>query len=231
MVPHTCSDPGWMESNTFYPAGTTCYRDPSCLTCVMFGNSGSGVVRSNGTAGDATTDDRFSYVGPMSLYKGCDRVNSYEGRLTYGGENVGIVTDAYCFLEWVADQYNMTVPGYQTKPSCNGLNVRAGTGDPTDKDRTDCLTKSGTKCDFTGDKNPSGNNSIDGVVYDRCKLYAQEGYAYIMNVCKDTTGTMAACKNNCIGVRANDIVAGGLAVYATSSLAVSYTHLTLPTKA
>ena len=195
-----------MNSNTFYPAGVTCYRDPSSSSCTMFGNSGSAVVRSNGTGRDAT--DRFSYVGPMSLYKGCDRVNRYEEKFSYSGENVGIVTDAYCFLEWIGEQYNLSVPNYVSKPSCQGLSSRAGTGDINDKDKTDCPTSSGTKCDFSGNINPSGNNSIDGVVYDQCKIYAQEGYSYIINVCKDERGELASCANNCLGVRANDIIAG-----------------------
>ena len=173
----------------------------------MFGNSGSAVVRSNGTGRDAT--DRFSYVGPMSLYKGCDRVNrGVNGLLSYSGENVGIVTDAYCFLEWIGEQYNLSVPNYVSKPSCQGLSSRAGSGDINDKDKTDCPTSSGTKCDFSGNINPSGNNSIDGVVYDQCKIYAQEGYSYIINVCKDERGELASCANNCLGVQANDIIAG-----------------------
>ena len=65
-----CEDAAWMQTNTHYPAGTVCYKDPSkgdqtftvfrffliiskCDTrpsvipasCVDFGSSGSGVVR------------------------------------------------------------------------------------------------------------------------------------------------------------------------------------------
>ena len=37
-----CEDPPWMNSNTYYPPSTVCYRDPSQTSCFLFGNSGSG---------------------------------------------------------------------------------------------------------------------------------------------------------------------------------------------
>ena len=56
-----CEDPQWMGSDTYYPKGTVCYRDPSaglfshllflCVkfllsaSCPEFGTSGSAVVR------------------------------------------------------------------------------------------------------------------------------------------------------------------------------------------
>ena len=39
-----CEDPAWMESNTFYPRGVLCGRDPSCQSCLDTGDSGSGLV-------------------------------------------------------------------------------------------------------------------------------------------------------------------------------------------
>ena len=40
-----CQDPAWMDSNTFYPAGTHCFRDPTFFSCPDYGNAGSGVLR------------------------------------------------------------------------------------------------------------------------------------------------------------------------------------------
>ena len=59
-----CEDPAWMESNTYYPPGTVCYRDPSLASCSLFGNSGSSVVRK------IKTTDRYSWTGPLSMSKG-----------------------------------------------------------------------------------------------------------------------------------------------------------------
>ena len=40
-----CEDPAWMGSDTFYPAGTQCFQDPTFFSCFDYGNGGSGVVR------------------------------------------------------------------------------------------------------------------------------------------------------------------------------------------
>ena len=45
VEPVPCQDPEWMESNSFYPAGTICFQDPSYISSFDYGNSGSGVVR------------------------------------------------------------------------------------------------------------------------------------------------------------------------------------------
>ena len=64
-----CKDPDWMESNTFYPRGVLCGRDPSCESCFDTGDSGSGLVvqRSDG--------ESYAWVGPLSFYRGCDRAS------------------------------------------------------------------------------------------------------------------------------------------------------------
>ena len=59
-----CKDPAWMGSNSYYPPGTVCYRDPSLASCSIFGNSGSSVVRK------IKTTDRYSWIGPLSMSKG-----------------------------------------------------------------------------------------------------------------------------------------------------------------
>ena len=40
-----CKDPDWMGSDSFYPAGTQCFQDPTFFSCYCYGNAGSGVVR------------------------------------------------------------------------------------------------------------------------------------------------------------------------------------------
>ena len=68
----TCEDPGWMESNTFYPARTLCYKDPSEASCFQHGNSGSSVMTYfKGNGGD----ESYAFTGPLSMHKGCDKAS------------------------------------------------------------------------------------------------------------------------------------------------------------
>ena len=67
----TCKDPEWMKSNTFYPARTLCFKDPSEGSCFQHGNSGSSVMtRTNGR------DEAYAFTGPLSMHKGCDKASS-----------------------------------------------------------------------------------------------------------------------------------------------------------
>ena len=68
----TCADPSWMNSSTFYPARTLCYKDPSEASCFQHGNSGSSVMtyfKANGR------DDSYAFTGPLSMHKGCDKAS------------------------------------------------------------------------------------------------------------------------------------------------------------
>ena len=67
-----CKDPEWMKSNTFYPARTLCYRDPSQGSCFQHGNSGSSVMTYFNTANRTGS---YSFTGPLSMHKGCDKVS------------------------------------------------------------------------------------------------------------------------------------------------------------
>ena len=104
-----------MNTTTFYPAGTECYRDPSKSSCFVFGNSGSGALRPiaiNGT-------ERYAFTGPLSMTKSCDSVYIFDNQISYSSANPGIFTDAYCYLPWIAAIYGMRLPeGYTSKPSC-----------------------------------------------------------------------------------------------------------------
>ena len=68
----TCADPAWMNSSTFYPARTLCYKDPSEASCFQHGNSGSSVMtyfKANGQ------DESYAFTGPLSMHKGCDKAS------------------------------------------------------------------------------------------------------------------------------------------------------------
>ena len=111
-----CKDPAWMNSSTYYPPGTVCYRDPSTASCVLFGNSGAGVVRKFDTI-EGT--DRYSWTGPLTMSKGCDIAWIVDNSITYASENPSVFTDAYCYLDWIAKQYGKSLPDTYMKPeSC-----------------------------------------------------------------------------------------------------------------
>ena len=123
-------DPAWMRSNedneakrrqfsnedTFYPAGTECYRDPSQGSCFLFGNSGSGLVRPF----NKSSPDQHAYTGPLSMSKSCDQIWLLNKAIQYSSENPGVFTDAYCYLPWIAAVYGMKLPeSYTSKESCS----------------------------------------------------------------------------------------------------------------
>ena len=66
-----CADPQWMSSNTYYPPGTICYKDPTEGSCFQNGNSGSSVMTHFKTTEE---EDAYAFVGPLSMHKGCDQV-------------------------------------------------------------------------------------------------------------------------------------------------------------
>ena len=91
-----------VNKDTFYPAGTKCYVDPSRSSCFLFGNSGSGVLRK-------FTPDKYAFTGPLSMSKSCDQIWIVDKQITYSAENPGIFTDAYCYLPWIAGMYGMKI--------------------------------------------------------------------------------------------------------------------------
>ena len=116
-----CKDPEWMKTNTFYPAGTECYRDPSQSSCFLFGNSGSGALRTITKDGEK----RYAFTGPLSMTKSCDSVYIFDNQISYSSGNPGIFTDAYCYPPWIAATYGMNLPkDYIYKPSCGEIKGR-----------------------------------------------------------------------------------------------------------
>ena len=91
-----CNDPSWMKSNSPYPAGTICARDPSQQSCFDAGDSGGGLMMERLQGG-------YSWEGTLSAYKGCDRAINNGGNVyTIQGENPAIFTQGSCFLPWIA---------------------------------------------------------------------------------------------------------------------------------
>ena len=103
-------------------------------------------------------------MGPLSLSKGCDYAMAlrrttldftqdisplldlaYRGRDTFSnqemktdffpsGENPAVVTDATCYMGWIADQYGLKLPrSYKVKSSCS-----QHTGDRNDVNKEMC---------------------------------------------------------------------------------------------
>lgn len=211
-----CRDPGWMNSNTYYPQGTVCYRDPSVASCFLFGNSGSGVMRSF-INNDGVL--RESWVGPLSMSKGCDLALILDFEITYAAENAGVFTNALCFLPWIAAQYGKRMPnGFKVPTSCT-----QSSGDKKDLNKTSCrasgdylrdpkvnLATRFSYCDFT-------QKDDEGKLWDRCRLFANEGFAYNLYECRDRFGQNVICANNCRGVDPNAILAGGSAIFFTAA--------------
>ena len=124
-----------------------------------------------------------------------------------------MVTDATCFMQWIADQYGLRLSQtYKNKPSCF-----QGRGNRRDFNRTMCRTSFGTYCNFSAVENKTGQ------VWDKCQLYTPvEGLAYNVNQCIENTynGTAryANCANNCIGVDPNAIIGAGVAAVTATAL-------------
>ena len=186
----TCRDPSWMRTttwvqssgstkDTFYPAATKCYRDPTQASCFLFGNSGSGVVRRFTT--EEQEVEQFAFTGPLSMSKSCDNILIYDNKITYGSENPGIFTDAYCYLPWIAASYGMKLPdGYTSSPSCAQT-----TGERRNINLSTCMgrdTKSldVKECDFSYVEENEGKQDL----WNSCRLFSQEGYAYNIYICK-----------------------------------------------
>ena len=223
----TCKDPAWMHSSiestpgnfipdgkvpqgkreeTFYPAGTECYRDPSQGSCFLFGNSGSGLVRQF----NKSSPSQYAYTGPLSMSKSCDQIWILDNAIQYSSENPGVFTDAYCYLPWIAAMYGMKLSeNYTSKESCgrtignrSNINLEDCMGQDVElltkecKEDQACINKfrptgldetsyygeyrSGRrfrKCDFTF-------KDVNGTVWDECKLQSEEGYAYNIYTCR-----------------------------------------------
>jgi len=215
-----CRDPAWMNTNTYYPQGTVCYRDPSLASCVEFGVSGSGIVRKWREDPDDGRD-QYAFVGPLTISKGCDlarRPPNFKERVLYRGENPTVVTDATCFMDWIAAQYKVELPQrYEKKKSCS-----QGKGDRGDINKAFCKTSFGTYCDFTA-LGPNTEGEGEPELWDSCRLLTgpgREGLVYNINFCieRGPLQRFANCANNCRGVDPNAIIGAGVAAVTAGAL-------------
>ena len=152
-----------------------------------FGSSGSGVVRQWRKYGTAQPLSltlspqsvpvyQYSYAGPLTMSKGCDQALEINTRdkearkYIYRGSNPAVVTDATCYMDWIAEQYQLELEDdYDSKASCS-----QSSGDKEDINQEECSTANGDRCDWT---QPG---------YETCRLYAEEGVAKNVFQCKDT---------------------------------------------
>ena len=70
----SCADPTWMNSHTYYPPATICYKDPTESSCFQNGNSGSSVMTHFKASENGSDVDAYAFTGPLSMHKGCDQV-------------------------------------------------------------------------------------------------------------------------------------------------------------
>ena len=188
----TLNGPGFYKQSTFYPAGTECYRDPSQASCFLFGNSGAGAMRK--ITAPNVAKEQFAFTGPLSMHKSCDKIAIFDNKITYSSENPGIFTDAYCYLQWLAEEYGLKLPDEHVwKVSC----IRSR-GNQRNIDQMTCYGQSvnissnafGTGIVTTGLTSQSPIRQCDfkytseDETFDRCKLLSQEGYAYNVYTCK-----------------------------------------------
>ena len=138
------------------------------------------------------------------------------------GENPGVFSEASCYLPWIADSYGMELG--------NGLatGCRPASGDISDRNKTSCRAFNGDMCKFIG--NPVFNNTIgdimydvvdesaSGISFDRC-LFMGQGLTRVQMtyVCLTSNYSLSTCANNCLGVEASDIIAGGAALLAATA--------------
>ena len=177
-VMRECKDPDWMgmEANSsYYPQGVICAQDPSASSCFHFGNSGSALLLP--FVGWPKGPRRYSWVGSLSMYRGCDQATSVDTsgsvRESLAGENPGIFTQASCYLPWIAKEYGMELSSELEKVA--GVCSPAKGNSNQLRQRT-CKTNLGTVCDFTRDYQIQ-ITSLDPIVIkmDKCKLIGLEG--------------------------------------------------------
>ena len=110
-------------------------------TGFLFGNSGSGLVRRF----TGQEIEAYAFTGPLSKSKLCDNILIHDNKITYGSDNPGIFTDAYCYLAWIAALYGMKLAdGYTRSPSCTQAK-----GDRANINQSNCMGRDTKSLDQT----------------------------------------------------------------------------------
>jgi hypothetical protein len=223
----TCSDPDWMKSDTFHPAGTLCFSDAAWASSVDFGMSGSGVVRPFLVPHGNRNVIRYSWAGPLSFSKGSDLTVQYIPGVVPQkfSSNPTVFTDARCYLDWIAAQYNLSLPtGYSPPATCT-----KSSGSKSAGNNSNCLSR--TFATYQGDIEQilPCNFSTGG----RCRLYSYNpDFRPATNTnffyCNNTNNARAICANDCPGVDPNAVVIGGTPTVFAVAAAVSFAPQLLP---
>ena len=200
-----CADPSWMKSNTYYPPGTVCYTEAAWAGSVTFGISGSGLMRPFTYSNSNEAETRYSWAGPLSMYKGSDLSTGALNPPVIYSSNPAVFTDARCYLDWIAAQYGLALPAGSTKPAtCD-----KSTGDKTAQNNTNCLSKNiysvkPEKCVFTSE-------------FQKCSFNE-----YINSYsCLRKNNSIGNCANDCPGVDPNAVVVGGITALASLAAGAS----------
>jgi len=217
-----CEDPDWMwkSSNSFYPAGTACYADPAAASSVEFGISGSGIMRPFVRNVRENESVRYSWAGALSMSKGANYPRISPTTVVMLSNNPTVFTDGSCYLDWIAAQYNLSLPADFTVPA----RCSQSAGSKQDVNQTTCISRSLEPTTPFG--NVSYCNFSFSSYYSQCRLYTlnrdnKPAISKNFYVCSNTEDEIAACANNCRGVDPNAVVVGGTAALFSLAAAAS----------
>jgi hypothetical protein len=166
------------------------------------------------------TVTRYSWAGPLSFSKGSDynvKVPKNTIPLKFSS-NPSVFTDGRCYLDWIAAQYNLTLPADYTSPKT----CTQSAGLKTAGNNTNCLSRTfALDADTIGQVLPC-NFSSGG----RCHIYSYNPEykpSTITNFfyCNNTDNNIAICANDCPGVDPNAVLVGGTAAIFTGAAVVS----------
>jgi hypothetical protein len=142
-------------------------------------------------------------------------VSSYSLR-TFSS-NLAVFTEALCYMDWIAAQYNLRLPpGYAAPQSC-----LLSTGSKEDVNNIDCLSYNLRIEELTGSPQP-----CDFSYQTQCQLHTfDDGLKPAKSenffTCLTSSNKTAVCANNCPGVDANAVVVNGLGVVVPVATATS----------
>jgi hypothetical protein len=217
-----CADPQWMKSSTYYPPGIDCFTDAAWASSVEFGVSGSGIYRPFLPPGGNLSAPRYSWAGPASLSKGSDyttvQLPNLFGRLF--GRNPAVFTDGRCYLDWVAAQYDLTLPpGYIIPDSC-----AQSSGSRLAVNNTNCLSRTLLLNDTSKTLVQPCNFSLAGL--DKCQVFSynpNDRPSALTNFfyCINDSGNPGVCANDCPGMDPNSVVVGGEVAFLSLAVATS----------
>jgi len=163
---------------------------------------------------------RYSWAGALSMSKGANYPRISPTSVVMLSNNPTVFTDGSCYLDWIAAQYNLSLPADYTVPA----HCSQSTGSKQDVNQTTCVSWP----IITG--TPYGNVSYCNFSYSsyhsQCRLYTynpddKPAISKNFYYCVNTEGQEAVCANNCRGVDPNAVVVGGTAALFSLAASVS----------